>query len=166
MGAGKSSVGRVCAARLGRDFVDVDEHVEAITGRTVADIFATDGEAAFRGLEGRAIADVMASPVQLVVACGGGAVVDAETRRRVREGGFVVWLTADAATLAARVGEGVERGQRPLLAGGAPAATLERLAGLRAPAYEAAAHTTVDTVGRTVDGVADAVLEELARCTG
>ena len=165
MGAGKSSVGRVCAARLDRPFVDVDDLVEVTAGRPVAEIFATDGEAAFRALERTALADACASPQPLVVACGGGAMGDAENRRRARAGGCVVWLTADPVTLAARVGEGADRAQRPLLAGGdAPVATLERLAALRAPAYAAAAHATVDTAGRSVDGVADAVLEEYARC--
>jgi shikimate kinase len=80
---------------------------------------------------------------------------------------MVVWLTADSATLADRVGAGAEQARRPLLAGGdPPVATLERLATLRAPAYAAAAHVTVDTAGRTVGEVADAVLEELGRWSG
>lgn len=165
MGAGKSSVGRVCADRLGRPFVDVDDLVEIGAGRPVAEIFATDGEAAFRALERTALADACASPEPLVVACGGGAMGDADNRRRARATGCVVWLTADAATLAARVGQGADRAQRPLLAGAdAPVATLERLAVLRAPAYAAAAHVTVDTAGSSVDAVADVVLEEYARC--
>ncbi len=165
MGTGKTSVGRRCAVRLDRPFVDLDEQVETATGRPVAEIFATDGEAAFRVLERDALADVCASPVPLVIACGGGAMGDADNRRRVRAAGVVVWLTADPATLAARVGQGAERALRPLLAGGdPPVATLERLASLRAPAYEAAAHVTVDTTGRTVDEVAAVVLEELAQC--
>lgn len=165
MGSGKTSVGRVCAERLGRPFVDVDEQVEVVAGRPVSEIFATDGEAAFRVLEQSAIADVCASPTPLVVACGGGAMGDAENRRRVRAAGFVVWLTADPETLADRVGTGSDRARRPLLAGtDAPAATLARLAAVRAPAYEAAAHAIVDTAGRSVDEVATAVLEELTRC--
>jgi len=167
MGAGKSTVGRVCAERLDRPFIDVDEVVETNAQRPVAEIFAADGEAAFRALERDALADVCASPQPLVIACGGGAMGDADNRRRVRADGCVVWLTADPATLAARVGAGAAREQRPLLAGGdAPVATLERLALLRAPAYEAAAHVTVDTAGLTVATVADRVLEEYARCTG
>jgi shikimate kinase len=166
MGTGKTSVGRACAARLDRPFVDLDEQVETGTGRPVAEIFATDGEAAFRALERAALADVCASPVPLVIACGGGAMGDADNRRRVRAAGVVVWLTADPATLAARVGHGTDRALRPLLAGGdPPVATLERLASLRAPAYEAAAHVTVDTTGRTVDEVATLVLAELAQCS-
>lgn len=165
MGTGKTSVGRACAQRLDRPFVDVDEQIETVAGRPVAEIFATDGEAAFRVLEHDALADVCASPAPLVVACGGGAMGDAANRRRVRAAGVVVWLTADPETLAARVGQGADRAQRPLLAGDdPPVATLERLASLRAPAYEAAAHVTVDTTGRTVDEVATLVLEELAQC--
>lgn len=164
MGAGKSSVGRECAARLDRPFVDVDEAVEAVAGRPVAEIFATGGEAAFRRIERATLADVCASPQPLVVACGGGAMGDPESRRRVRAAGCVVWLTADPATLAARVGQGAAQAQRPLLAGGdPPVATLERLATLRAPAYAAAAHVTIDTTSRTVAEVADLVLQEWDR---
>ena len=165
MGAGKSSVGARCAHRLGRAFVDADDVVEVNAGRAVADIFATDGEAAFRALERAALTDVCASPAPLVIACGGGAMGDVENRRAVRAHGCVIWLTADPDTLAARVGAGTARARRPLLAGdAAPASTLERLATMRAPAYEAAAHATVDTAGRTIDDVTDAVLEEFARC--
>ncbi len=165
MGAGKSTVGRECATRLARPFVDVDDVVEATCGRAVAEIFATEGEATFRELERRALVDVCAAPDPLVIACGGGAMGDARNRHTVRAAGVVVWLTADPATLATRVGEGADRAQRPLLAGGdPPVATLERLASVRAPAYRAAAHATVDTAGRSVAEVADAVVEELARC--
>src|SRR5262245_39625007 len=165
MGAGKSTVGPRCAERLGRAFVDVDEVIETNAGRSVAEIFADEGEAGFRARERAAIDDVMASPSPVVAACGGGAVLDPENRRRVRAHGCVVWLTADPDTLAERVGGGTARTQRPLLAGDlAPAVTLERLASVRAPAYEAAAHATVDTAGRTVDEVTDAVLGVFARC--
>lgn len=164
MGAGKSSVGRVCAARLDRPFVDVDEVIAAVGGRSVAEIFATEGESAFRVLERDALADACASPRPLVIACGGGAMGDAENRRRVRATGCVVWLTADPVTLATRVGAGAEQARRPLLVGDdPPVATLERLATLRGPAYEAAAHVTVDTTGCAVDEVADRVIEEFAR---
>jgi shikimate kinase len=164
MGAGKSSVGRACAARLDRPFVDVDEAIETVAGRPVPEIFAADGESAFRALERETLADVCASPQPLVIACGGGAMDDPENRRRARAAGCVVWLTADPATLAARVGAGDEQAQRPLLTGSdPPVAALERLASRRGPAYEAAAHCTVDTAGRTVDDVTDRVIEEFAR---
>lgn len=163
MGAGKTSVGMRCAARLDRAFVDTDEVIEATTGRSVTDLFR-DGEDAFRSLERQAVADACAAPDPVVVSCGGGAVLDPDNRRVMRATGTVVWLDAPARTLAGRVGEHAG-GSRPLLAGGAPTVeTLERLAALREPAYEAAAHVRIDTDGLGVDEVSDAVLEELARC--
>jgi shikimate kinase len=157
MGAGKTSVGRRCAARLDRRFVDTDELVEATAGAPVAEIFATRGEDEFRSLERDAVAEATSSAEPLVIACGGGAVLDAGSRERLRGSGTVVWLRADPATLGARVDR--QPGTRPLLAGGSATATLEELATARADAYTAAAHAAVDTDGRTQDEVADAVLE-------
>lgn len=155
MGAGKTTVGAACAARLGRPFVDTDDVVEANTGLSVAEVFATQGEARFRELERHAVVDACETPEPAVLACGGGAVVDPENRRRLHRAGFVVWLQAPPATLMARVGTGAER---PLLSGGGTG-TLERLAVVRAAAYEAVADAFVDTDGRTIDEVVDAVLE-------
>ena len=154
MGAGKTTVGERCAALLDRPFVDTDAVVEATVHLSVTEIFEQLGETRFRELERQAVADVAASPAPLVIACGGGAVVDAGSRRVLRDAGVVVWLQAPTAVLEARVGAG---STRPLLRGGA-AATLERLAAQRAAAYEAAAHLTVDTANRSVDEVTDAVL--------
>jgi shikimate kinase len=164
MGAGKTTVGEECAARLGRPFVDTDELVEAATGSTVAEIFERDGEAAFRAFERDAIADVCASPTPLVIACGGGAVLDPENRRRLHDTAIVVWLQASPAALGDRVGPAAT-GDRPLLRGSAStAATLERLRALRAPAYEAAADVTVDTEARSIDEVVARVIEEWHAC--
>jgi shikimate kinase len=160
MGAGKTTVGQRCAELLDRAFVDTDQLIEANARMGVADIFAEHGEQEFRTLERDAIADACASPEPLVIACGGGAVVDAENRRQLRAHGVVVWLRASPAELGARVGADTGA-DRPLLAGAAsPAATLERLRAQREPAYEAAADVQVDTEGRTVDEVADAVVQE------
>ncbi len=167
MGSGKTTVGSLCAARLGRDLVDTDELVEAIAGASVAEIFATTGETRFRVLERRAVADACASPRPLVIACGGGAVLDAQSRNAIRDTGVVVWLQASPHALAERVavaGEAGEGAVRPLLEGGAPTATLERLARTRAAAYKAAAHAVIDAEHGTPTEVADAVLEEYARC--
>jgi shikimate kinase len=164
MGAGKTTVGRRCAELLGRDFVDTDALVEANTGLTVAEIFERDGEARFRELERAAVADACASPIPLVIACGGGAVLDPDSRRALRAAGLVVWLQASPAVLGERVGSTADR---PLLGGtNGATTTLERLASLRAPAYEAAATVTVDTDDRTVDEVAAAVIEELHAWNG
>lgn len=157
MGAGKTTVGERCAERLGRTFVDTDDVVEAVARRSVPELFAEAGEAAFRRLERDAVRDATASPAPTVIACGGGAVLDPENRRRICDTGTVVWLRASPTVLAERVdADGVER---PLLVSRSSAATLERLAVVRAGAYEAVADAEVDTDGRTVDEVVDAVLE-------
>jgi shikimate kinase len=157
MGAGKSTVGRVCAQRLQREFVDVDELVEARREATVAEIFEQDGEASFRDQERKALVDASASTRPTVISCGGGVVLDPDNRATLRDAGCVVWLQADPAVLRERVGGGESR---PLLSGGTAtaAATLERLAEERAPLYEDVADARVETGGRTVDEVADAVL--------
>ena len=154
MGAGKSTVGRRCARRLDRSFVDTDEVVVTNAGVGIDEIFERGGEAHFRELERAAVADVCASPAPLVIACGGGAVLDPDNRRALRAAGIVVWLRAPAATLATRVGDG---SSRPLLREG-PATALARLERVREPAYEASAHYIVDTGDRDIDEVADAVL--------
>lgn len=161
MGAGKTTVGERCAERLGRPFVDTDDVVEAVARRSVQELFAEAGEATFRELEREAVRDATASPVPSVIACGGGAVLDPGNRRSLRETGTVVWLRATPSVLAQRVdADGVER---PLLAPRGAVATLERLAVVRAAAYEAVADAAVDTDGRTVDEVVDAVLEVYAK---
>ena len=158
MGVGKTSVGEVCATRLDRPFVDTDDLVETAAGMTIADVFAYYGEARFRALEREAVTDACASPVPAVVACGGGAVLHADNRRRLKTAGLVVWLQAPPEVLVDRVGRGHARAERPLLADG-PAPTLERLAVVRADAYGAVADAHIDTSGLTVSEVADAVLE-------
>jgi len=161
MGAGKSTVGALLADALGRPFVDTDDVIEATAGRTVAELFADGGEEAFRDLERAAVADVCASPDPLVIACGGGAVLDADNRRVLARSGVVVWLRAAPARLAARVGAD---DARPLLATGSTVDTLERLAQVRAAAYEAVADAAVDTDELAPDEVAERVLREVAAC--
>jgi shikimate kinase len=166
MGAGKTSVGRRCAELLDRAFLDTDELVEANTRMGVSEIFAEHGEERFRSLERDAVHDACASPVPLVIACGGGAVLDPENRRELRAHGVVVWLQASAEALGARVA-GAASYSRPLLEHGqAPSASLARLFARRAPAYEAATDIRVDTEERTVDEVAAAVVEEYRAWNG
>jgi shikimate kinase len=156
MGAGKTSTGRACAARLDRPFVDTDDVVVATAGVPFADLWSAEGEAGFRARERVAVRDAAASPDPLVIACGGGAVLDPGNRTALRETGFVVWLDAPAEAIAARL---AHDHSRPLLAGGDRTATLTRLGEDRAAAYDAAADVRVDTGGRSVAEVADAVLE-------
>ena len=162
MGAGKTSVGRRCAGALGRGFVDTDDVIRSTSGMTIPEIFEHDGESGFRRRERTAVAEVVASPDALVIACGGGAVVDPDNRRALRAVGFVVWLTADPNELAARVtADGV--GTRPLLGGGPTTATLTRLADARQDAYAAAAHVSVVTDLLDLDAVTGAVLAAFAQ---
>ena len=163
MGAGKTTVGQRCAQLLDRAFVDTDELIVASAGAQFDDIWAAEGEAGFRAREKTAVADAAASPAPLVISCGGGAVLDADNRRALRATGVVVWLLASSNELASRL---VQDDSRPLLAGGDKTATLERLGAQREPAYDAAAHLRVDTEGRTVDEVADVVVEEFRAWNG
>ena len=163
MGVGKTSVGQRCAELLDRPFVDTDELVVASAGVPFDDIWAAEGERGFRAREKIAVADVAASPTPLVISCGGGAVLDGDNRRALRSTGMVVWLVASSTELASRL---VHDDSRPLLAGRDKTATLERLSAQREPAYEAAAHLQVDTEGRTVDEVADAVVQEFRTWNG
>ena len=161
MGAGKTTVGKRCAEQLGRPLVDTDELVVDVAGIPFDELWAAVGDAGFRARERIAVADAAASPAPLVIACGGGAVLDPYNRRALRASGFVVWLEADPTVLASRL-HGDD--SRPLLAEGDRASTLTRLAALRAPAYEDAADVTVETDGRSVDEVVERVLEEFQSC--
>jgi len=156
-GAGKSVVGRLVAAALRARFVDVDEDVERRAGKSVARLFAEDGEPAFRALEaeiGAAALDGAAA----VIAPGGGFVADGVTRAKARGSGLVVYLQTEPADAAARLGAAADR---PLLAGGDVAARLAMLLARRGAAY-AEAECTVPTGGRTAEQVAAAVVS-LAR---
>jgi shikimate kinase len=164
MGSGKTSVGRVCAQRLQRQFVDTDHLVEERAGTTVAEIFSTRGEPAFRELERDAVADACATDAPTVIACGGGVVLDPVNRETLRAAGCVVWLRADAAALGDRVRK--SSNVRPLIAtDGAVSATalLEQIAADRAAHYDEVADVRVDTGDRSVAEVADAVLEAYGR---
>lgn len=141
MGAGKSSIGRRLAARFGLAFVDVDHEIEVRTGATIATIFDCEGEAGFRAREQAALAAVLQGTRQ-IVATGGGAVLDAENRRRMRARGFVVHMHADVETQLARLAR--DRA-RPLIAGDDRSDVLHRLAQVRAPLYAQAAHLRFDT---------------------
>ena len=158
MGTGKSEVGRRLAQRLGRAFVDTDQLVEERAGKRIAAIFTDDGEPAFRAFEREAVA-AAADRGGAVVALGGGAVLDPENVRCLRDAGVLVYLTARPDIILGRVGDG---SNRPLLRDD-PRAAVSRLLAERGPVYAAAADMTVDTSERTADEVVGEIQQALAR---
>jgi shikimate kinase len=158
MGAGKSAVGRRLAARLGLPFVDSDSEIEAAAGETIEEIFRHHGEAAFRNGERRVIARLLDGPVH-VLATGGGAFMDPETRQRISERGISIWLRADLELLLARV---ARRDNRPLLKTGDPRTVLAALIEQRHPVY-AAADIVVDSIDGPLELTLGRVITELRR---
>jgi len=156
MGAGKTTVGRRLAAKLGRHFVDSDEEVEKAAGMTIEDIFKAHGEADFRAGEVRVIARLLKDP-DLVLGTGGGAFVNTETRALVKSSAVSVWIKADFELLFSRV---QRRSNRPLLKTPNPRQTLQDLIDNRYPIY---AEADVTVVSRDVpqDQVATEVIEAL-----
>jgi shikimate kinase len=157
MGAGKSSVGRRLAARLGIPFVDADAEIEkAHAGMTISEIFATHGEPYFRAGEMRVIARLLEGGPQ-VLATGGGAYMNADTRATIHAKGISVWLRATLDVLNRRI---KRRGDRPLLKNTDPSETLRRLIEERNPVY-AEADLTVESRDVPHDTIVDEILEGL-----
>jgi shikimate kinase len=140
MGAGKSCIGRRLASRVGLSFIDADSEVERAAGCSIAEIFKRYGESAFRDGERRVMARLLNGPPS-ILAAGGGAFMDTQTRALIRTHAVSVWLRADLDTLASRT---TGRSHRPLLNSGNPRDTLANLIEKRYPVY-AEADITVDT---------------------
>jgi shikimate kinase len=153
MGAGKTTVGTLVAGALGLPFRDTDDDIVAATGKPISEIFVDDGEDHFRALERQAVAVALDS-FDGVLALGGGAVMAAETRERLKVH-RVVFLSVELADAVRRVGLGAGR---PLLAIN-PRATLKHLLDQRRPLYQEVATATVVTDGRTPEDIADEVLK-------
>lgn len=154
-GAGKTSVGGLVAAGLGEEFRDTDADIERMAGKSISEIFLDDGEPVFRDLERTAVA-VALGDHEGVLALGGGAVGDEGTRELLREQ-QVVFLDVGLADAAARVGLNRDR---PLLLD-SPRAQLKRLLDERRPLYEQVAVFTVNTTGRSVEEVAEDVMNRV-----
>ena len=154
MGSGKTTIGRRLARRLGRPFLDSDDAIEEATGRTVREIWETQGEPAFRALERRALREALAEPRPTVVAAAGGVVLDAENRRLLRSAGRVIWLRADPGLLVRRVDAG---GHRPLLEDD-PEGTLRRLDRERRWLYREVADEVIDVDRLQPDAVVERIV--------
>ncbi len=156
MGAGKSSVGRKLASRLGLAFVDADSKIEEAAGMSIPDIFETRGEAEFRSGEARVIARLLDGGPQ-VLATGGGAFMNSVTRTLIRTKAMSVWLKADFDVLMKRI---KRRSDRPMLKTADPAATLKHLMDVRYPIY-AEADVTVESREVVHEVIVEEILDRL-----
>ncbi len=161
MGTGKTAVGKRLAKRLGWRFVDVDQLIEETAGLSIPQIFTERGEAVFRRLERRCISRVVRGRQQ-VVATGGGAFVDPQSRARLRASGSVICLSARPHVILERIGRKVAA--RPMLAGAAnPLARIKQLLAQRAGAY-AKADLTIDTSDLSIDEVMEQIWQQVSPC--
>ena len=157
MGAGKTTVGRRLSERLGLPFVDADHEIEQAAGKSIAEIFADHGEPYFRDGERKVIARLLEGE-PTVLATGGGAYMNPETRNNIRKRGVAVWLRADLALLMKRV---KKRNDRPLLKGSDPEAVMKALIAQRYPIY-AEADITVDSRDSAHSVMVNDVIKALA----
>jgi shikimate kinase len=158
MGCGKSSVGKRLANKLGLPFIDADEEIERVAQKSINEIFSDHGETFFRDRESKVIARLLASGPQ-VLATGGGAFINPETRAKMKESGISVWLRAELPVLMRRV---AKRDTRPLLRDADPEAVMRKLMDDRYPIY-AQADLTVDSREVPHDSIVVEIIESLKK---
>lgn len=160
-GTGKTSVARELATRLNCHWLDADDVIEQRAGKSIAQIFAEDGEGAFRDLEA-AVVEELCGKAGFVVSLGGGAVLRESNRRAIRGAGPVVWLTASVESIVARLkADEATASRRPNLTSAGGRAEIESLLNQRMPLYRECATLTVDTEGKTVIQVTDEIAARL-----
>jgi shikimate kinase len=162
-GTGKSTVARLLAERLGRDWIDADDEIERRAGKSIAAIFAENGEPAFRDLETSVVAELCRWR-RSVVALGGGAVLSEVNRTAIRSAGIVVWLTASVDTLSRRLAaDESNASRRPALTKSGGLSEIETLLATREPIYRACATFEVDTEDKTPAEIADEIMAHLSK---
>ena len=163
MGCGKSSVGRRLSELLCCRFMDLDSVIEERTGRSIPEIFASDGEAAFRDIEKNTLKDVFLkthlTPDTLVLSLGGGTVMTPECADLIHEKTTCIYLKASLETLVSHLES--QTSDRPLLSGTNLRDRISELMALRSSTYEKTAHVIIDTDGKTVDCIAEEILSHL-----
>ncbi len=142
MGSGKSILGKQLASRLSLELVDLDDLIVSQAGKTIPEIFKDEGEEAFRALESKLLAEVLAQDDEKIIATGGGAILSAENRAMMKQSGRVIWLDASPTVLAERIAGDANR---PLLDGVDPLFKMISLATQRNPLYAEVADLRVDT---------------------
>lgn len=165
-GTGKSTVGPQLAARLGWSFLDADPEIERKTGKSIREIFEKEGEPVFREIEAETLAELLATD-RLVLAPGGGAVLNEQTRERMRAAGPVVWLVAPVEVILERMRSDVtSHGRRPALTKLAPRDEVERLLAMREPLYSDVASLRVETADRDVTAIVEEIVSKLPQAPG
>jgi shikimate kinase len=160
-GTGKTTFARALAERLGVDCFDADDEVERLAGRTIAEIFAEDGEPAFRELEAQVVQKLSRRP-KTVVALGGGAVLREANRAAIRSNGIVVWLKASVDSIAKRLAADETTGsRRPNLTAAGGRREIESVLAAREPIYRECATFEVDTDHRSPTEIADQIVARI-----
>jgi shikimate kinase len=165
-GTGKTTVARLLAARLGWQWFDADVELERQAGKTIKQIFAEGGEAAFRDWEERIVAELTAQS-NVVIALGGGAILRPQNRAAIKAGGKTAWLTAQASTLLARIeADATTAERRPNLTAAGGLAEIEQLLAAREPLYRDCADCIVATDGRSPESIAEEIVRALGPALG
>jgi shikimate kinase len=160
-GTGKSTVAPALAAKLGWGWIDADDEIERLAGKSIAAMFADDGETAFRDLESQVVT-ALCGRSNFVVALGGGAVLREANRAAIRLAGPVIWLRAGVDALVHRLAaDATTASRRPQLTGAGGRAEIEALLAARTPHYQECATVTIDTEGKSPDEIADEIVAKL-----
>ena len=160
-GSGKSTVAAPLALRLGWDWVDADTVIEQHAGRTIRQIFEADGEPVFRAIERQVLENLLGRD-RLVIAAGGGAILDSTTRSLMRHAGPVVWLQANVDTLYSRIhGDAATAERRPNLTQFGAREEITRVLDARQPLYRETATIVIDSENLTIETIVNQILEQL-----